>query len=230
MNKIIVIEGTDASGKETQSSILVKRLRNAGYNVKSLSFPNYNSPACEPVKMYLAGEFGKKAKDVNPYQASLMFAVDRISSYLKDWKKDIEDPNGPILVLDRYTTSNLIHQLSKIDDVTEFREFHKNIKFIEHELCKLPEAGKVFFLRMPTEKALELKKDRLNKATGGEVQDIHENDIAYMKKSFRTAIKISLLENWDTINCVDEHDNIRTIDDIASEIFHKSLNFLKKIN
>lgn len=225
MNKIIVIEGTDSSGKETQSAILAQNFFRCGYNVKTISFPDYNSPACGAVKMYLSGELGEKADDINPYQASLMFTVDRIASYLKDWKKDVDSPEGPILILDRYTSSNLIHQLSKIND-DKFDDFRKNIKFIEHELCNLPTPGKVFFLKMPIEQAFELKKNRLNKSTGGEKQDIHERDVEYMKKAFNTAVKISELEGWETIECV-KNNKVRSIKDISEDIFKKALNFIE---
>ena len=111
LGKIIVIEGTDSSGKETQSNLLFEELKKQGFNVKKISFPNYDSPACEPVKMYLAGEFGKDALNINPYPVSTMYAIDRYASYKKEWEEFYK--TGGILITDRYTTSNMFIKLQK---------------------------------------------------------------------------------------------------------------------
>lgn len=114
MGKIIVIEGTDSSGKETQSHLLLEHFLSLGRKARRLSFPNYESPACEPVKMYLAGEFGLNAEKVNPYPVSTMYAIDRYASYQKDWGYDYQQEES-IFVADRYVTSNMIHQASKLE-------------------------------------------------------------------------------------------------------------------
>ena len=118
MGKLIVIEGTDSSGKETQTKKLYERLANEVEKVRKISFPNYESPACEPVKMYLAGAFGDNALNVNPYPVSTMFAIDRYASYKMDWESFYNA--GGIIVTDRYTTSNMVHQASKIENIDEF--------------------------------------------------------------------------------------------------------------
>lgn len=111
MGKLIVIEGTDSSGKETQTKKLYERLANEIEKVRKISFPNYESPACEPVKMYLAGAFGDNALNVNPYPVPTMFAIDRYASYKMDWESFYNA--GGIIVTDRYTTSNMVHQAQK---------------------------------------------------------------------------------------------------------------------
>lgn len=114
MGKVIVIEGTDSSGKRHKLKI-VWEIGKRDKNVRKLSFPNYKSPACEPVKMYLAGAFGDNALDINPYPVSTMFAIDRYASYKMEWEEFYK--NNGVIVTDRYTTSNMVHQASKIEDM-----------------------------------------------------------------------------------------------------------------
>jgi len=111
-SKIIVIEGLDGSGKATQTKILCEKFSALGKKVTKLEFPNYESPAAAPVKMYLDGEFGDKPDDVNAYAASAFYAVDRVASYLQFWKKECD--NGGVILSDRYVTSNIIYQMSKL--------------------------------------------------------------------------------------------------------------------
>ena len=111
MKKMIVIEGLDGSGKATQAKLLAKALREQGIRVREVSFPDYDSPSSAPVKMYLNGEFGAKPGDVNAYAASTFFAVDRFASYKRDWQADYA---GGVIIADRYTTSNAVHQCSKL--------------------------------------------------------------------------------------------------------------------
>ena len=117
MGKIIVIEGTDSSGKETQTKLLYERVKKIYDKTIRISFPNYDSPACEPVKMYLAGAFGTDATKVNPYPISTMYAIDRYASFKQDWEKKYIDDY--VIITDRYVTSNMIHQASKIKDNEE---------------------------------------------------------------------------------------------------------------
>ena len=123
MGKIIVIEGTDSSGKETQTKLLYERIKKNYDKTIKISFPNYNSPACEPVKMYLAGEFGYDATKVNPFPISTMYAIDRYASFKQDWGKYYEDDY--IIITDRYVTSNMIHQASKIENKEEKNDYLK---------------------------------------------------------------------------------------------------------
>ena len=216
MGKLIVIEGTDSSGKETQTRKLYERLEKEITNVRKLSFPNYKSPACEPVKMYLAGAFGDNALDINPYPVSTMFAIDRYASYKMEWEKFYRD--GGIIVTDRYTTSNMVHQASKIESIDKKNEYLDWLEELEYSKMGIPRPDLIIFLNMPTETAAELMAQRKNKITGEDIKDIHEKDISYLKKSYENACNIAKKYNWLEIKCV-ENGRLKTIDEIGKEIF-----------
>lgn len=216
MGKLIVIEGTDSSGKETQTRKLYERLKKEITNVRKLSFPNYKSPACEPVKMYLAGAFGDNALDINPYPVSTMFAIDRYASYKMEWEKFYQD--GGIIVTDRYTTSNMVHQASKIESIDKKNEYLDWLEELEYSKMGIPRPDLIIFLNMPTETAAELMAQRKNKITGEDIKDIHEKDISYLKKSYENACNIAKKYNWLEIKCV-ENGRLKTIDEIGEEIF-----------
>lgn len=220
MGKLIVIEGVDCSGKETQSKLLVKKLNEMGYNAKMLSYPNYSSLACGAVNMYLNGEFGENANDINPYSASLFFAVDRIASFYKDWKTKYETTDT-IFVADRYTTSNWIHQASKFDNKIAAFQFVNYSKNLEYELCKLPKPDKVLFLSVPFDIIKKLKNTRMNKIDNSETLDIHEINDSYLKNSHSKATEIAMIENWDKISCESDNNSLRSIEDISYEILKK---------
>lgn len=163
MGKIFVIDGTDGSGKQTQFMKLQERLTKENINYKTVSFPNYDSPSSSLVKMYLSGEFGTDAKKISPYIASTFYAADRYATY----KKDLEEyyNNGGIILADRYTTANMVHQAGKIYNKEEREKFLNWLWDYEFNLYGLPIPNEVFFLKMPPEKSLELIKDRENKFT-----------------------------------------------------------------
>ncbi|MGL4254483.1 MAG: dTMP kinase [Fusobacteriaceae bacterium] len=223
MGKIIVIEGTDSSGKQTQSEILYEKIKETGIEVKKISFPNYSSPACEPVKMYLAGEFGKEPGKINPYPISTMYAIDRYASYKTSWGEFYE--KGGIIITDRYTTSNMVHQASKLDEAEEKRQYLQWLEDFEYSKIGIPKPDLVIFLNMPTEFALKLMAERKNKITGEETKDIHESDAEYLKKSHATACEVSKIQGWKEIMCVDG-ERIKTIEEIASEIMDQVKNII----
>ena len=208
MGKLIVIEGTDSSGKETQTKKLYERLANEVEKVRKISFPNYESPACEPVKMYLAGAFGDNALNVNPYPVSTMFAIDRYASYKMDWESFYNA--GGIIVTDRYTTSNMVHQASKIENIDEKSKYLGWLEDLEYNKMGIPKPDLVIFLNMPTEMAVKLMEARKNKITGEEKKDIHEKDTSYLKKSYDNACDIAKKYNWQEIKCV-ENKRLKTI-------------------
>lgn len=216
MGKVIVIEGTDSSGKETQTKKLYERLEREIKNVRKLSFPNYKSPACEPVKMYLAGAFGDNALDINPYPVSTMFAIDRYASYKMEWEEFYK--NNGVIVTDRYTTSNMVHQASKIENLDRKKEYLDWLEDLEYFKMGIPKPDLVIFLNMPTEMAVKLMEERKNKITGEEKKDIHEKDTSYLKKSYDNACEIAKKYNWQEIRCV-EDGRLKTIDEIGEEIF-----------
>ncbi|MBC2856367.1 MAG: thymidylate kinase [Cetobacterium sp.] len=216
MGKLIVIEGTDSSGKQTQTERIYETLLNEKKNIKKISFPNYSSPACEPVKMYLAGNFGKEATKINPYPVSTMFAIDRYASFKMDWE-NFYNSDG-IIITDRYVTSNMVHQASKISDLKEKYEYLDWLEDLEYNKIGIPKPDLVIFLNMPTEVAIKLMEERKNKITGEDQKDIHESDKEYLKKSYENACEIAKKYNWAEVKCVDG-DRLKTREEISKEIY-----------
>ena len=216
MGKIFVIDGTDGSGKQTQFEMLEKKFQENGIDYKSFSFPNYDSPSSSLVKMYLAGEFGKNAKEISPYVASTFYAADRYATY----KKEIEEyyNNGGIILLDRYTTANMVHQSGKISDPIERKKFLDWLWDFEFNLYKLPVPSKVFFLNMPPEYALKLMEGRENKITHEQQKDIHESDRNHIVDAYNAACDLVNDYDWVEVICV-KYDELWTIEDIHAEIF-----------
>ncbi len=216
MGTLFVIEGVDGAGKATQTAKLVERLIAEGKDPLKLTFPDYENKSSDIVKMYLNGTFGTHAEDVNAKAASTFFAIDRYVSYKTRWEKDFLE--NRVIVADRYVTSNMIHQASKLDSVAEKKAFIDWLADFEYGIYKLPEPTKVVFLDMPPEYAAELTKTRANKSTGEMVQDIHESDRAYIQKSYDNALWVAENYNWHIIRCVKD-GKVRTIDDISEEIY-----------
>lgn len=224
---IIVIEGTDGAGKHTQQQLLAGALNNAGFDVYTKAFPNYDSPSSAPVKMYLGGEFGDKAECLNAHQASVLYAVDRLCTYKKELKPQIDA--GKLLVLDRYVQSNFIHHCSKIDSLEDKMKFVAWEEQLEYDTLGLPRPDLTFFIEMPLEKSLELARARVDYKTGGQ-KDIHEEDTAYMKKSYDNGLMLAKKLGWTLIHCVDKNGNLKTIEEIHQEIMEKTLLFLEQYN
>jgi len=216
MGKLFVIDGTDASGKQTQLKKLQERLEKENIEYKLVSFPNYDSPSSSLVKMYLSGDFGKNAKEISPYVASTFFAGDRYATY----KKELEEfyNNGGIILADRYTTANMVHQAGKITDKKEREKFLNWLWDFEFNLYKLPIPTKVFFLNMPPKYAFELMKNRENKFTHEAKKDIHESDENHIIDSYNAACEVADKYNWTKIECV-KNDKLRTIEEIHEDIF-----------
>ena len=143
---LIIIEAGDGSGKETQTHLLAERLERDGRRVKLVAFPDYESDSSALVKMYLRGDFGSDADAVNPYAASIFFAADRYASYMTKWREEYEQ--GTIIIADRYTTSNMVHQSVKIKDRAKRDEFLAWLYELEFRRLKLPAPTRVYFLDM----------------------------------------------------------------------------------
>ena len=195
MGILIAIEGTDSSGKQTQSERLSEFLLNSGADARLVSFPAYNCNSSALVKMYLAGEFGTDPESVNAYAASAFYAVDRYATYKMDWGNDYN--NGTIIVADRYVPSNLIHQASKIEDDAKKTEFIAWLDELEYDKLGLPRPDATIFLDMPTETAQKLMADRVNKIDNSDKKDIHERNIEYLKKSYNNAKDVAGRLNWN---------------------------------
>lgn len=183
-SKIIVIEGLDGSGKATQTKILCEKFSALGKKVTKLEFPNYESPAAAPVKMYLDGEFGDKPDDVNAYAASAFYAVDRVASYLQFWKKECD--NGGVILSDRYVTSNIIYQMSKLPK-EEWNSFIDWLNDFEYEKLGIPKPDLVIYLDVEPEVSQKLMEKRY----GGDnsKKDLHEKTSV----SFLTVEKVQFM-------------------------------------
>lgn len=212
---LIVIEGVDGSGKATQSKLLCEYLNSTGREVKKLEFPNYASNSSALVKMYLQGDFGKNANDVNAYAASTFYAVDRYASYKMDWESEYK--KSKIIVADRYVSSNMIHQGVKITNIDEREKYLNWVSEFEYSYMGIPKPDLVIFLCMDPKISQELMKDRENKAHGGMQKDIHEQDKKYLSDTYQTAVEIAKKQGWKTVLCQNEN-GIRTIEDIHNEI------------
>ena len=216
MGKLICIEAGDGSGKETQTNKLFERLQSENYKVRKLSFPNYDSESSSLIKMYLRGDFGSKPDDVNPYVASTFYAVDRYASYKMEWAKFYKEDG--IILADRYTTSNMVHQAVKITDLKEREEYLSWLWDFEFKLFGLPQPDCVIFLDMPPKYAVQLMEKRRNKITGSEKKDIHERDEEHLKQAYKGSLWLAEKYGWHRIRCV-ENQQIRSIMDIHNEIF-----------
>lgn len=221
--KIIVIEGVDSSGKATQSQLLAKRLENDGKPVISVEFPNYKSDSSSVVKMYLNGDFGLDPNSVSPYAASTFFAVDRFASVNGEWKDYFS--NGNIVIADRYTTSNMVHQASKIANIEEKSKFLDWLYDFEYNKVAIPKPDKVIFLDMP----IEVSQKLLSKRYQGDEskKDIHESDTAYLERCRKAAVFTAEYSNWEIIPC-SENGEARTIEAIAQDVLDSVLKLYKE--
>mgnify|MGYP003582778602 FL=1 len=213
---LISIEGTDSSGKQTQAKMLYDYFLEKGMNVRQISFPDYKSDSSALVKMYLNGDFGKEPGDVSAQVASIFFACDRFASFRTSWKKYYDQ--GDIIISDRYTSSNIINQASKIENYDERLKFIDWIENMEYSVFVIPEPDITIFLNMPYEKSLELMKNRNNKISGEKSKDIHESNRDYLKKSYENAVDICNRLSWNKIDCVGSDGNIKTPEAIHEEI------------
>jgi dTMP kinase len=162
---LIAIEGVDGSGKETQTGLLLGRLKRESRRARTVMFPNYASEAAGAVKMYLNGDFGVNPNEVNPFAASTFFAVDRYASYKTDWGCFYE--SGGIVVADRYTMSNMIHQGAKIPDAASRQSYYNWLVDFEYVKLGLPEPDIVIFLDLSMELRIQLIEKRLINNSGG---------------------------------------------------------------
>ena len=216
MGKFIAIDGVDASGKQTHTELLEKYFTEKGVKVRRLSFPMYNSESSALVKMYLGGQFGNNADDVDAYCASTFYAADRFATYKSDWHADYEDENT-LIIADRYVSSNMIHQASKIDDTAEKDKFLDWLSDFEYGLYKIPQPDVTIFLDMPPEYGRKLMENRNNKITDEKALDIHESDANHLIKSYNNAKYVADKFSWNTVSCV-KNGEIRSIEDIQDEV------------
>lgn len=217
MGKLVVIEGLDGSGKSTQLELLEQNLKSKGIDCRSVSFPNYDSPSSSLVKMYLGGEFGKKPDDVNAFAASVFYTVDRYASFKSDWGNYYND--GGTVVSGRYTTSNAVHQCSKLPE-NEWKQFLDWLYDFEYNKIGIPKPDKIIFLDMP----IEVSQKLLTKRYEGDnsKKDIHESDTEYLAKCRKAAVFTANHSNWEIIPC-SRNGEARKIEEIAEDVLNSVL-------
>ncbi len=222
MGKLIVIEGTDGSGKSTQFKLLTERLTNEDVSFKRLVFPRYAEESSALIRMYLQGQFGTNPSDVNSYAASAFYAVDRYASYKQDWGKWYED--GGLVLSDRYTTSNAVHQASK--EAPENRgEFLRWLYEFEYDRLGLPKPDLIIYLDVPTDFTEKLMRRR--EQDTNTKADIHEKDMAYLATCRQTGRDAAKFYGWTVIECVRDGE-MRSIEDIHNEIFAQVTKLLEE--
>ncbi|MBQ3491313.1 MAG: deoxynucleoside kinase [Oscillospiraceae bacterium] len=213
MGKLIVIEGTDGSGKSTQFAKLSTRLEQENVAFKHLVFPRYAEESSALIRMYLGGQFGSNPTDVNAYAASSFYAVDRYASYKMDWGKWYED--GGLVLSDRYTTSNAVHQASKVPEAERETYLHWLYDF-EYAKMGLPKPDLVIYLDVPTDFTEKLMRRR--ESDTNTTADIHEKNMQYLATCRATGRAAAAYYGWTVINCVKD-GQMRTIEDIHEEIY-----------
>ena len=213
MGKLIVIEGTDGSGKSTQFKKLTERLQAEGLIFKTLVFPQYSEPSSALIRMYLGGEFGTKPSDVNAYAASAFYAVDRYASFKKDWGNWYDQ--GGVIISDRYTTSNAVHQASK-ESPENRPEFLRWLYEFEYEKLGMPRPDLTIYLDVPTDFTEKMMRSR--EASTNTKADIHEKDMSYLATCREMGRTASQYYGWKVIPCVRD-DEMRSIEDIHQELY-----------
>ena len=199
--KLLVMEGLDGSGKATQTALLCEELANRGLAWKRLSFPDYDQPSATLVKMYLAGEFGNRPQDVNAYAASSFYAVDRYASYQKFWREDYQQ--GIYMVADRYVTSNIVYQMSKLP-FDQWGNYIDWVEDFEYEKLGLPRPSRVIYLDMPPLVSQKLLSGRYH--GNEEKKDIHESNLEFLNNCRKCAAYAAKKLDWTVISCALENE------------------------
>ena len=213
MGKLIVIEGTDGSGKSTQFALLTQRMDQENRPFRRLVFPRYSEESSALIRMYLGGQFGTHPSDVNAYAASSFYAVDRYASYKQDWGKWYEE--GGLVLSDRYTTSNAVHQASK-EPAEKQAVFLNWLYEFEYDKLGLPRPDLVIYLDVPTDFTEKLMRSR--EASTNTKADIHEKDMAYLATCRECGRAAAAHYGWTVIACVKD-GQMRSIEDIHQELY-----------
>ena len=220
--KLIVIEGAcDGIGKTTQYNMLYDKLTSLGYDIIKHHFPSYNTFHGTPVEKYLSGEFGP-IENLSPYFINSLYANDRACAWYLKLKKEYDD--GKIILLDRYTTSSIIYQASVIPSLDKRKQFIDYIVDYEYNKLEIAKPDMVIFLTAPFDMVTNLRKNRQNYE--GNSNDIHENNLEFMKKVYDNAIFVSEYLNWTNIKC-NTKDKMKGIEEIHEEIYKKVKKIIK---
>lgn len=211
--KLIVFEGIDGSGKSTQFRLLCERCRAEGYRFQNIVFPRYDKPSSTLIRMYLDGEFGKNPADVNAYAASTFYAVDRYASFVTDWGDYYR--SGGLILSDRYTTSNAVHQGSKLPE-GQLSQFFDWLYDLEYTRMGLPKPDLVLYLDVDVETSLSRMAQR--RAENGSTADIHEKDAGYLEKCLELGHKAAAHYGWTVVDSRKD-GSVRSIEDKHEEIY-----------
>lgn len=209
--KLIVFEGTDGAGKATQTRLMARRLEAEAVHFREIDFPRYGNPFAEPARLYLKGRLGSRPGDVSACASSVLFAVDRYASYKEDWGADYE--SGALILANRYTTSNAVHQASKLPEA-ERGAYLEWLFDLEYRRLELPEPDLVIYLDLP--EALSVQMLRHREAATHTSADIHEQDSAYLHRCRENAAEIVRRLGWRRIDC-SRNGEVRTPEDIHQE-------------
>lgn len=220
--KLIVFEGIDGSGKSCQYRHICQRLENDGIDYNHIVFPRYDKESSALIRMYLGGSFGNHPEDVNAYTASTFYAVDRFASYREAWG-DIYNAGG-LIISDRYTTSNAVHQASK-EPEQDREKFFAWLYDLEYRHMGLPVPDLVLYLDVPTELTGQMLRRREHDTHTH--ADIHEQNMDYLRRCRATGLQAAKYYGWTVIACAKD-GKMRSIDDIHSEIFLRVQECLKE--
>ena len=221
--KLIVFEGTDGSGKATQTALLCRELESRGVPFRKLEFPRYKEESSALLRLYLSGAFGTDPADVNAYAAATFFSVDRYASFKQDWGGWYRQ--GGLVIADRYTTSNAVHQTSKLPP-QERQAFLDWLFDFEYRKLGLPEPDRVLYLDVPTELSEQMmrRREQVTHTTA----DIHERDEAYLRSCRESAAMVVDYGGWTRIDCARD-GQVRSVDDIHREVMERLRDLLEGI-
>lgn len=215
--KLIVVEGLDGSGKATQTALLCNTLKEQGVLLRQVSFPDYAEPSSALVKMYLNGELGGHAAEVNAFAASTFYAVDRYASYVRYWRKDYQ--SGSLIVADRYATSNMVYQMTKLPR-SEWDSYLDWARDFEYNKLELPAPDAVLYLDVPTEWSQRLLEQRYQGDAGK--KDMHEKDTEFLAACRESALYCAQKLGWQIIRCVQD-GQLRSVEEIHAEIMQSKM-------
>lgn len=212
MAKLIIIEGLDGCGKSTQTALLKEFFEQNKISYRAIKLPDYESPSSTLVRMYLNGDFGSNAGDVNAYAAGAFYAVDRYASFKLDWEKDYKSKD--VILADRYATSNSIYQMEKIGE-KEWDAYLDWSANFEYEKIGIPRPDAVIFLDMPVEISQKLMTERYDGDEGK--KDVHECNVDFLNRCRKSALYTAEKQNWHVVPC-SEGEAPRKIKDIQNDI------------
>jgi len=213
--KLIVIDGTDGSGKGTQTEKLVERLKSEGHSVFMLDFPQYGERSAAMVEDYLNGKFGT-AEDVGPYRASIFYACDRYA-ISKEVRERLD--RGEIIISNRYVSANMGHQAGKISSDAEKDEFLDWLKELEYSIFGIPEPDCQILLYADPVVAQKLVDGKGHRDyVGGEKRDIHEADINHLKNASEAFLYCAKKFDWSVVECTPGGE-MRSIEDIHEDVY-----------